>query len=201
MATYNCLELISRYSRVILTAIWSAVILLAIIYFISDPDHFTASNIALFIRSFHSEVWFIYLAMSALRGFTLLPSTPLVLAGTILYPDQPYLVLITSLGGILISSSLIYFCSEALGFDDYFQRKNPQTVESIRRRLEHPWGLAFVVLWSFFPLIPTDAVCYVAGTIRMNFYKFILSVFVGEAALCSIYIFFGGSVMKWLGIA
>ena len=129
--------------------------------------------------------------MSVLRGFTLLPSTPLVLAGTFLYPDQPWLVLATSMAGILISSSLIYFCSEALGFAEYFESKRPAAVARIRERLERPTGLIFVALWAFFPLVPTDAVCYVAGSTKMNFVKFIFAVFIGESVLCSIYIFTG----------
>jgi len=137
--------------------------------------------------------------MSVLRGFTLLPSTPLVLAGTFLYPNQPWLVLATALIGIVISSSLIYFFSETLGFADYLETKKPVAVHRIRHRLEQPTGLLFVCLWAFFPLVPTDAVCYVAGTTKMNFPKFILAVFTGELILCSIYVFSGGFVFRnWL---
>jgi uncharacterized membrane protein YdjX (TVP38/TMEM64 family) len=91
--------------------------------------------------------------------------------------------------GIFISSSLIYFCSEALGFSDYFERKKPAAVARLRRRLEHPLGLAFVSAWAFFPLVPTDAVCYVAGSIKMPFTKFIFAVLAGELVLCSLYVF------------
>jgi uncharacterized membrane protein YdjX (TVP38/TMEM64 family) len=56
--------------------------------------------------------------------------------------------------------------------------------------------LFFVVLWAFFPLVPTDAVCYVAGSIRMNFLKFIAAIFVGEVFLCSLYIFGAGHLIK-----
>src|SRR5262249_5652013 len=156
-------------------------------------------NIAAFINTFQTEIWLIYFGMSVLRGFTLLPSTPFVLAGTFLYPDKPGLVLITAMTGILVSSSLIYFGSEVLGFSEYFELKKPGAVDRIRHRLEQPFGIVFVGLWAFFPLVPTDAVCYVAGTIRMHFVKFISAVFVGELILCSIYVFSGGAfVRSWL---
>jgi hypothetical protein len=104
-----------------------------------------------------------------------------------------------ALTGIVISSSLIYFCSEMLGFAEYFENKKPKTVHRIRQRLEQPAGLLFVALWAFFPFVPTDAVCYVAGTTKMNFMKFIFAVFVGELVLCSIYVFSGGFlVQNWL---
>jgi uncharacterized membrane protein YdjX (TVP38/TMEM64 family) len=138
----------------------------------------------------------VYLAISALRGFTLLPSAPLVLAGTLLYPNHPWLVLTISMSGILISSSLIYFCSEAFGFAQYFETRKPAVVARVRRRLEHPWGLAFIALWAFFPLVPTDAVCYVAGSTKVRFHRFISAVFVGELILSSIYVFTGGAVFR-----
>lgn len=163
----------------------------AIAFYFYDPAKFSPASIAGFARSFNTTIWVVYLILSAVRGFTLLPSTPLVLAGTILYPESPWLVLAISIVGILISSSLIYYFSEALGFAEYFERKKPFAINRIRRRLEHPWGLGFVALWAFFPLVPTDAVCYVAGTTKMSFPKFIAAVFIGELVLCSIYVFSG----------
>ena len=193
------LKTIGKFARLILLGIWGIVIVAAVAFYISDPARFTASNIASFINTFQTEIWLVYFAMSVLRGFTLLPSTPLVLAGTFLYPNQPWLVLATSMTGILVSSSLIYFCSEALGFSEYFESRKSLAVARIRRRLEQPSGLTFVGLWAFFPLVPTDAVCYVAGTTRMHFAKFIIAVAVGELVLCSIYIFSGGSLVRsWL---
>jgi len=180
---------IAKLARLVLLCVWAAVIIIAVAFYISDPTKFTAANIAAFIHSFENEILIAYLAISALRGFTLLPSTPLVLAGTLLYPNQPWLVLAISMAGIFISSSLIYFCSEALGFSDYFERKKPAAVVRIRRRLEHPLGLAFVAAWAFFPLVPTDAVCYVAGTTKVQFTKFIFAVLAGEIILCSLYVF------------
>lgn len=187
-----------RVLRISLILIWAAVILLAAVFYLSEPRRLNALEIALFIKTFETEIWLVYLAMSALRGFTLLPSTPLVLAGTLLYPDQPWLVLTISMTGILTSSSLIYFFSDALGFSRYFEQKKPETVAAVRRRLEQPAGLAFVALWAFFPLVPTDAVCYAAGTSRMHFGKFILAVIAGELVLCSIYIFTGSTLLTIL---
>ena len=175
---------------------WLSVIVGGISFFFLSPSSFTAENIAALLTKFHGPVWILYLLLSALRGFTLLPSTPLVLAGTMLYPQQPFLVLMISLFGIVISSSMIYWFSDLLGFDEYFESKKPHHVEKIRTKLEHPLGLGFVSLWAFFPLVPTDAVCYVAGSIRMHFAKFIAAVFIGELILCSVYVFAGGRIFS-----
>ena len=178
-----------------IVAVWILVIVGGIAAYISDPSRFAPENIAAFLNEFQGPIWLIYLFLSAVRGFTLLPSTPLVIAGTLLFPEQPWTVLAISIFGILISSRMIYWFSDLVGFDQYFQSKKPLHVEKIRKRLEHPLGLAFVALWAFFPLVPTDAVCYVAGTIRMHFLKFIIAVFVGELVLCSIYVFAAGRIL------
>ena len=178
--------------------IWLAFLLFCAYLYLSNPQLFTAEHIAAFLLRFENAIFFGYLGISIIRGFTLLPSTPLVIAGTLLYPQQPWLVLSISLAGILLSSTMLYFFSEFLGFSYFFEGHKPELTHRIRAGLERPTGFAFVALWAFFPFVPTDLVCYVAGTTRMNFFKFIAAVFGGELVLCSFYIFFGGAIMNYL---
>lgn len=192
----STLKKVSSALRIATLCLWGAVILFCLASLLIYPQAFTAANIAGFLLRFEGEIWLVYLTLSALRGFTLLPSTPLVIAGTLIYPDQPFLVLAVSLAGILVSSGMIYYFSELLGFSEYFESHKPELIDRIHRRLEHPAGVLFVAGWAFFPLVPTDAVCYVAGTARMNFFKFISAVLIGELILCSVYIFLGGSLMS-----
>lgn len=167
-------------------------------YYLISPETFTPANIVAFLQKFEREVWLIYFGFSVVRGLTLLPSTPLVIAGTLLFPDQPSAVLAVSIIGILLSSTMIYYFSEFLGFDDYFEKKSPETMLKIKTKLEHPFGSLFVALWAFFPFVPTDLVCYLAGTTRMNFVRFITAIFVGELILCYCYIYLGGSLLNQL---
>ena len=188
----------SRVIRTICIVIWLSVLIAGVGWYIATPESFTAEHIAAFLERFQGWIWLVYLLMSVLRGFTLLPSTPLVLAGTILFPGQQWAVFAVSLIGIALSSTLIYYFSEFLGFHEYFENRKPELTHKIRRRLEHPLGFLFVAAWAFFPLVPTDLVCYLAGTTRMNYWKFIAAVFVGEAILCYGYIFFGGSLLNYV---
>jgi uncharacterized membrane protein YdjX (TVP38/TMEM64 family) len=176
--------------------VWVAIIVACISTYLVYPSLFTAEKIAAFLRQFTAAIWLAYLVMSMLRGLTLLPSTPLVLAGTVLFPAQPVTVLAVSMVGIVFSSSMIYFFSELLGFSEYFEGHKPEQTHRIRKRLEHPLGSLFVAAWAFFPLVPTDLVCYLAGTTKMSYPKFIAAVFLGEIILCSVYIFFGGTLMN-----
>ena len=188
----------SRVIRTVCIVIWLMVLAAGVGWYIADPQSFTAQNIAAFLERFQGWIWFLYLLMSVLRGFTLLPSTPLIIAGTILFPGQQWAVFAVSLIGIALSSTMIYYFSEFLGFDDFFDEHKPELTHNIRRRLEHPLGFLFVAAWAFFPLVPTDLVCYLAGTTRMSFWRFIAAVLIGEAILCAVYIFFGGSLLNYV---
>jgi uncharacterized membrane protein YdjX (TVP38/TMEM64 family) len=189
---------LTRILRAIFILLWIALIVTCIGIYLSDPSKFKAENIAIFLAEFHGPIWLAYFILSALRGLTLLPSTPLVLAGTLLFPEQPWAVLAVSMAGILLSSTMIYYFSEFLGFDEYFENNKPELSAKIRQKLEQPLGFLFVAGWAFFPFVPTDLVCYVAGTTRMKFWRFIAAVFVGELILCTCYVFFGGSLLHYV---
>ena len=107
-------------------------------------------------------------------------------------------MLLVSMTGIMLSSTMIYFFSEYLGFSEYFEGHKPELSHKIKAKLEHPLGFLFVAGWAFFPLIPTDLVCYLAGSTKMNYWEFIAAVFVGELILCVCYIYFGGSLLEFV---
>jgi uncharacterized membrane protein YdjX (TVP38/TMEM64 family) len=161
------------------------------------PQEFKPQNIAAFLAKFKTSALIVYLVLSILRGLTFVPSTPLVIAGTILFPSEPFWVLAISIVGIMFSSTMIYYFSDYLSFGDYLENKQPQKIAKIKERLQQPTGFLFVFLWSLFPFLPTDAVCYVAGILRMNFAKFIAAMTFGELIICSIYIFFYGYLLDF----
>ena len=137
----------------------------------------------------------IYFGLGCLRGFTLIPATTLVLAGVALFPPTPLWLL--TLGGIAVSSASIYFFAEALGLDLYFERRHPRELARLRRALAR-YELPVIIGWSFFPLAPTDLICYVCGALRLEFWRLLLGVMLGEGAICAIYIY-GASFLWRLG--
>jgi uncharacterized membrane protein YdjX (TVP38/TMEM64 family) len=137
----------------------------------------------------------LYLALGCMRGFTLVPATYLVLAGMLVLPPVPLFVL--TLGGIIVSSAAVYYFAEAMRLDQFFERRYAPQVSRLRavlRRRELP----IVIAWSFFPLAPTDLVCYVCGALRVDLRKCLLGVAVGEGAICGLYIFLGRQLGAWL---
>ena len=137
----------------------------------------------------------VYLALGCVRGFTLVPSTTLVLAALPFFPPVPLFVLTVT--GILVSSSSIYRLSASLHFYEVFARKHEQRVSRLRSRLERH-ELPIIIGWSFFPLAPTDLICYVCGVLEVNFGKFLLGVGIGESAICGLYIFGGDFLLRLL---
>ncbi len=184
-----------KYKK-IFTFLWILFLVGCIALVLIFPSHFTPQKIAEFVEQFKGTVLLVYFLISLLRGLTLIPSTPFVLAGTILLPENPFLVLAISILGIIFSSTMIYYFSDYLGFGIYLERKYPTKLETIKTHLQKPTGFFFVFLWSFFPALPTDAVCYVAGILRMNFKKYIAAITFGELIICSVYIFFYANVIK-----
>ncbi len=172
---------------------WIALIGFCVVYYFVHPEVFTAEYLAASMLHHKEQLIAIFWVLSIIRGFTLLPSTPLVIAGTLVFPSQPFMVLFISMFGIMASSAMIYYFSDRLGLNEFFIKKYPHKLEWVRARLEKPSGVLFVLFWAFFPAVPTDLASYVAGAIRMNFLKFFIAVFIGELILCSACVFAAAS--------
>ena len=130
----------------------------------------------------------IYVVMGSLRAFTLVPATFLLFVAMPFFP--PLLLLLLTLPGIAISSSICYFFAEALRMDEPFERRYPMQIAALRRVLRRH-TLAITIGWSFMLFLPTDLICYVSGTMRTSFSKFIIGVLIGEGTVYAIYIYLG----------
>lgn len=179
--------------KLVVRILWASIILIALGTFLARPEWFTAEHVAHVLSNYPHFIWAAYLGTSCLRGFTLLPSTPFVLAGTLLFPQQPHWVLAGSVACIVFSSAMIYLLSPIWQIDQHFK---PQKLDHIRERLNRPTGSFFVFLWSFFPAVPTDAICYVAGTLRVRLLPFLAAVALGELVICTVYVYLGGSIIS-----
>lgn len=178
--------------------LWLAALIGGIIYLIICPELLSTEYLVSFISRFENQLLLVYLLVSILRGLFLIPSTPFVLAGVILFPNLPWLVLIISMLGILLTAAGLYYFSDLLGFAEKLDKKFPEKMKIWHTRLNSPKATLIVLAWSFFPLVPTDLICYVAGIVKMPFKYLILGVFVGEVILVSFYIFVGQGIFQYL---
>lgn len=139
-----------------------------------------------------------YLLLWGARPFTLVPSTYLVLVALPFFP--PGLLFGLTLLGVLASSSIIYAFARALRFTEAFEQGRHQArIARLKAGLERH-QLPIIIGWSFFPLTPTDLICYVAGLMEIRYAKFLAGVLVGKGAICAIYIFGGDSALRLLQV-
>ncbi len=182
----------------VLTLIWTVLILGAAVFYLTHRDRFSADRIAESLRVFGPALLVGYVAISVARAFFLIPSTPFVLAGGLLFPDRPFLVITISLAGIALSATLIYYFSDWMGFRRHLDRLSKPMLNRTENLLTGPFGFLCLVGWAFFPLVPTDAACYVAGMVRMNFGRFLAAICLGELVICTIYVLAGHGIRQWL---
>ena len=174
----------------VLRIIWVALVLVGLVLFFLYPEWITKEALSNFVLNNSVSIFWTYLGICIIRGVFLLPSTPFVFAGIILFPESPWLVFSISMLGIIITAVYLYLASKFLEFNKLFGYKQSKKTAKIIKKLKKR-GFLIVLGWSFFPLVPTDLICYIAGSIRMNFSKYISAVFIGEAILIGIYIFLG----------
>ena len=89
---------------------------------------------------------------------------------------------------------MIAASSAAPSTDERKHKHRIAQVKSVLQRNELP----IIVGWSFFPLAPTDLICYVCGVLEVDFKKFLFGILLGEGTICAIYIFLGDYVLRWL---
>ncbi len=185
-----------KKTQVFFTILWLSLILTGITTVIIKPEVATPEFIASVIRRFSGEMMLIYVLMNLGRGLFFIPTTPIVLGGAIMFPDQLFLVLFFSMVGVVFWATAMYFFADYLGFSEYFERKYPKGVRLWKSRLERPGSALFVLGWAFFPLVPTDLICYAAGIVKMPYKYMILGVFIGQLTLNALYVFLGAGITE-----
>lgn len=169
--------------------LWVGLILLSLSLYVFQPEYFDPRNIQKYFSTRLSEGLALYFILSTLRGFTLIPSTPLVLAGMLVFPPWP-LFLVNQLA-VYTSSAIVYYMARYVRFDRFFHaRYEPQ----IRRltNLLHRKEMPVIALWGFAPMVPSDLIVYVCSVLRIHVVKTLVGISIGEGAICALYIF-GGS--------
>lgn len=183
-----------KKGKIIAYSLWILItISFAVAYFLY-PENFTPEYLAGFIKKFANEMMLVYILLTFIRGFFLIPSTPFVILGGLLFPNQLLLVLIISIAGIMFSATALYYFSDILGFSKYLDAKFPSKIEVWKNRLKSSKSIFFITGWSFFPFVPTDLICYVTGVLKTPFKNMFIGVFIGELVLCTVYVYFGASI-------
>ena len=181
--------------RKIIRYLWVFMALFTLLHYFIFPEKYTAEFLLEFFQSNSSAVFITYVVLSVIRSVFFLPSTIFVIMGVVLYPDEPFLVLTVSMLGILLGATWIYLAAGFLKVEALFSENSQKKFQKAELGMKKH-GFWIVILWSFFPAVPTDLICYVAGYSKMNYLKFITALFLGEIVLVCLYIWTGKSLIE-----
>ena len=180
-------------SRRIALGFWLALTAGLSALYIARPDLIEPSNLVALLRQSGPLVLVGYVVVSLARPVTLIPGTVLIVVGTLLFPDRYWTVFAISLGCVVASSGLVYWFFDFLGLSRLFERKHAERIRWLEAQMARR-GFWIVAGWSLFPFVPTDVVCYVAGSLRMPFGRFLVALALGKVPLVAFYVT-GGTLL------
>ena len=166
----------TRLERIgrILNYLWVLMALVVFVLWLQDPGLFAQESMAARIESWGPWVFGAFIGVSLVRGLFLVPSTPVILTGGMLFPESLPTVFVISMVGIVMSATVIYLLPGMGGYNDLLERKYPEKIARVKTLLVKPHAFWVVVGWSFFPFVPTDVICYVAGLVGMSYRRMLV---------------------------
>ena len=174
--------------------LWAVLIVVSLVLYYFFPDVFAPANIRKFFDTNLYAGLTVYLLLASLRGFTMIPLTPLLFAGILVFPPLPFLLV--NMIGILVSSAFVYYMARYFRFDHFFNVHYPTQIAKLTGMLRNR-ELPVIFLWSFAPVFPTDLIVYVCSVVRISISKTLLGVLAGEAIICAIYIYGGAAGLSY----
>lgn len=182
-----------RYRR-FLTWLWVVLVLSILVWYLGHPQDFTPERFQQVLARWGPLAFPGFVVVSLVRGALLIPSTPVVLAGGAFFPEAIPAVLVISMLGILGSATLLYRFPGFAGYDTVLAERYPDKLTHLREQLAKPGAMWFVAAWAFFPVVPTDLICYAAGLVRMPYRRMILGIIIGELPLVTAYVLLGAKL-------
>lgn len=128
----------------VLYGLWALIIAYLIYRYIKDPSVVDPYTIVDFISFYDDEMLLVYAILSLVRGFFLIPSTPFVVGGGLLFPEYKLLVLLISMVGVMFSATTLYYFSDLLGFSRYLESRYPNRILKWQNRLQKR-GAAYII--------------------------------------------------------
>ena len=181
-----------------LNQVWLCLVAIVLVSLLIFPDWLSRDSISELLNNFGTMALIVYIVLSLTRSLLMIPCTPFVLAGAISFPQWPLIVFVISFTGIVLGAFLVYSFPSFGNYDEFLEGKYPGKIAALKEKMQGKYAFAIVAGWSFFPLVPTDVICYVAGIAKMSFKKMVMALLIGEIPLVTTYIFLGVEIGEWL---
>lgn len=174
---------------------WLLIIVSALLAQSLWPQILGATEISNFLQSNQRYAIIIFLGLVCLRPLILIPSTAFVFAGLLVF--DAWTVFILSMIGVAVSGTGVYFLAEFLGFNTILERRYQKQISRYKPAIKK-YGTIFIGVWSAFPLVPDDLICYLAGALEFSYWRFVLAFTIGGAIPIAVYSFGGEALFQWL---
>ena len=173
-------------AKLVFLFFWVALLLFCIYSYFFNSLWFQS----LFVNLFSATLlgWIIYLILSSLRGFTLIPATYFVLAGIPFLPPLPLFLI--SMVGIVISSLIVYNFAGTFGLYKFFERRYKNQIHKLRKILIKE-EVPIVISWVILPVVPVDVISYVCGILKASKTKLVIGLIISEGMYFGLLIFLG----------
>ena len=181
-----------------LNQVWLCLVAIVLVSLLIFPDWLSRDSISELLNNFGTMALIVYIVLSLTRSLLMIPCTPFVLAGAISFPQWPLIVFVISFTGIVLGAFLVYSFPSFGNYDEFLEEKYPAKIAALKEKMQGKYAFAIVAGWSFFPLVPTVVICYVAGIAKMSFKKMVMALLIGEIPLVTTYIFLGVEIGEWL---
>ena len=128
----------------------------------------------------------IILLLYIFRNYLFIPSTLIIIVSGIIL-ENFWLTAIVSMIGVTIWLIQTY----AIGylFREDLKRKKSFAIITKHQEEIAKNGTKAIFFWAMFPSLPTDLICYAAGFIEFNFFKFLFAAVAWELPIILLYSF------------
>jgi uncharacterized membrane protein YdjX (TVP38/TMEM64 family) len=167
--------------RLAFLCVWVIAILAAVLYvgpgnLVSDYTKITPEGIRGLVLSYGTLSIVAYELLHAARPFTFLPVTPFTIAGGYVY-GHAYGLLLAMVGTTL--ASIVTFALSRYLFRDYLRKRLSAHYAGFDSRFDNS-GIFTVAAMRIIPVLPFDAVGYVAGVSSIRFRDYLIGTLIGE---------------------
>jgi uncharacterized membrane protein YdjX (TVP38/TMEM64 family) len=170
--------------RTITFYLWLIIITVGMLTYLFFPEVYSVSVLTGLVEKYEPVSIFIYFLLLLIQGLIFIP-LPLVIVGVIIF--DPVEIFTISMTSVLISALLIYYFSHYIGFDTYFETNYNKDIQKIKNSLKHR-ELPVIIILSLLPFTPTNLIMYIGSTLKINVFKCLFGVLIGEAVVNIFYI-------------
>ncbi|MCY6369505.1 TVP38/TMEM64 family protein [Clostridium ganghwense] len=174
------------FKNLLILIIWT---ILAYILFSKGLITSDYNKLLTFINLHKKHAILFFIILSVLRICVFIPGTVFMILSGILF--NPITAFLLSMTAMIIDQTIIYLLANIFSnskLQSKFTNKYPYIVPLLKQ-----YGYKFLSIGIICPISPTDVVCFLSASLKLNYFKYILVVIISNTPLILLYSFIGNS--------